>query len=208
MAPTSTASRPTPTVRLRKVDQFPALRSVETNEQTRTLAWKQVRPRSSVNNNEIEPESTDDGGYDFAWQTGRRNGGFARHDHFDAGKLSRYGAWHQASRAEQYAETPRLVLHEGAVRSRVQAEHGGRGRGPACAVGSCRPSALRSRPIHHRTGAGRMNDVYIIESWFGERLNVRTVYAADADDAFQTHVLHYPGEHILSMHRGDELSVR
>jgi len=53
-----------------------------------------------------------------------------------------------------------------------------------------------------------MIDVYIIESWFGERLNVRTVYAADADDAFQTHVLHYPGEHILSMHRGDELSVR
>ncbi len=66
MAPTSTASRPTPTVRLRKVDQFPALRSVETNEQTRTLAWKQVRPRSSINNDEIEPESTHDGGYDFA----------------------------------------------------------------------------------------------------------------------------------------------
>ena len=54
------------TVRLRKVDQFPALRSVETNEQTRTLAWKQVRPRSSINNDEIEPESTHDGGYDFA----------------------------------------------------------------------------------------------------------------------------------------------
>ena len=32
------------------------------NEQTRTLAWKQVRPRSSINNNEIEPESTDEGG--------------------------------------------------------------------------------------------------------------------------------------------------
>ena len=31
-----------------------------------------------------------------------------------------------------------------------------------------------------------MNDVYIIESWFGERLNVRQVYAADADDAFRT----------------------
>ena len=88
MAPTSTASRPTPTVRLRKVDQFPALRSAEMNEQTPTLAWKQVRPRSSIKNNEIEPESTDDGGYDFAR-----------------------------------------------------------------AVGSCRPSALRSRPIHHRTGA-------------------------------------------------------
>jgi hypothetical protein len=29
-----------------------------------------------------------------------------------------------------------------------------------------------------------MNDVYIIESWFGERLNVRQVYAADADDAW------------------------
>ena len=113
------------------------------NEQTRTLAWKQVRPRSSVNNNEIEPESTDDGGYDFAR-----------------------------------------------------------------AVRSCRPSALRSRPIHHRTGAGRMNDVYIIESWFDERLNVRTVYAADADDALQTHELHYPGEHIVSMQRGDGLSVR
>ena len=28
-----------------------------------------------------------------------------------------------------------------------------------------------------------MNDVYIIESWFGERRNVRHVYAADADDA-------------------------
>jgi hypothetical protein len=26
-----------------------------------------------------------------------------------------------------------------------------------------------------------MNDVYIIESWFGQRLNVRNVYAADAD---------------------------
>ena len=34
-----------------------------------------------------------------------------------------------------------------------------------------------------------MNDVYIIESWFGERRNVRTVYAADADDVLQT-----PGE--------------
>jgi hypothetical protein len=28
-----------------------------------------------------------------------------------------------------------------------------------------------------------MNDVYISESWFGERLNVRQVCAADADDA-------------------------
>jgi len=35
------------------------------------------------------------------------------------------------------------------------------------------------------TGSG--HDVYIIESWFGERLNVRHVYAADADDALQTH---------------------
>jgi hypothetical protein len=26
-----------------------------------------------------------------------------------------------------------------------------------------------------------MNDVYIIESWLGERLNVRHVHAADAD---------------------------
>src|SRR6476469_294230 len=71
MAPTSTASRPTPTARLRKVDQFPALRSVETNEQTRTLAWKQVRPRSSINNDDIEPESTHDGWYDFARAVGR-----------------------------------------------------------------------------------------------------------------------------------------
>jgi len=53
-----------------------------------------------------------------------------------------------------------------------------------------------------------MNDVYIIESWFGERLNVRHVYAADADDALQTHELHYPGERILSVQRGDGLSVR
>jgi hypothetical protein len=53
-----------------------------------------------------------------------------------------------------------------------------------------------------------MNDVFIIESWFDERLNLRTVYAADADDALQTHVLHYPGEHIVSMQRGDGLSVR
>jgi hypothetical protein len=144
MAPTSTASRPTPTVRLRKVDQFPALRSVETNEQTRTLAWKQVRPRSSINNDEIEPESTHDGGYDFAR-----------------------------------------------------------------AVGSCRRWPLRSRSIRqHNRGAGRMNDVYIIESWFGERRNVRHVYAADADDALQTHALHYPGERILSVQRGDGLSVR
>jgi hypothetical protein len=53
-----------------------------------------------------------------------------------------------------------------------------------------------------------MNDVYIIESWFGERLNVGTVYAADADDALQTHALHYSGEHIVSVQRGDGLSVR
>jgi len=53
-----------------------------------------------------------------------------------------------------------------------------------------------------------MNDVYIIESWFGERLNVRTVYAADADDALHTHALHYPGEHIVSLQRGDGLNVR
>ena len=32
------------------------------------------------------------------------------------------------------------------------------------------------------------------------------VYAADADDALQTHALHYPGEHIVSMQRGDGLS--
>ena len=44
-----------------------------------------------------------------------------------------------------------------------------------------------------------MNDIYVIESWFGERLNVRTIYAADADDALQTHELHYPGEHIVSV---------
>jgi hypothetical protein len=30
-----------------------------------------------------------------------------------------------------------------------------------------------------------MNDVYIIKSGLGERLNVRQVYAADADDALQ-----------------------
>ncbi|HZA10021.1 hypothetical protein [Mycobacterium sp.] len=53
-----------------------------------------------------------------------------------------------------------------------------------------------------------MNDVYIIESWFGERLSVRQVYAADADDALQTHALHYPGEDIVSVQRGDGLSVR
>jgi hypothetical protein len=53
-----------------------------------------------------------------------------------------------------------------------------------------------------------MNDVYIIESWFGERLNVRQVYAADADDALQSHQVHYPDEHIVSVQRGDGLSVR
>ena len=53
-----------------------------------------------------------------------------------------------------------------------------------------------------------MNDVCIIESWFGERLNVRTVYAADADDALQTHELHYPGEYIATVQCGDGLSVR
>ena len=53
-----------------------------------------------------------------------------------------------------------------------------------------------------------MNDVYIIESWFGERRNLRQVYAADADDALQTHELHYPGEHVVSVQRGDGLSVR
>ena len=47
-----------------------------------------------------------------------------------------------------------------------------------------------------------MADVYIIESWFGERRNVRHVYAADADDALQTHALHYPGERILSVQAG------
>jgi len=44
-----------------------------------------------------------------------------------------------------------------------------------------------------------MNDVYIVESWCGERLSVRNVYAADADDALQTHEFHYPGEHIVSV---------
>jgi hypothetical protein len=44
-----------------------------------------------------------------------------------------------------------------------------------------------------------MNDVYIIESWFGERRNLRQVYAADADDALQTHALHYRGEHVVSV---------
>ena len=56
-------------------------------------------------------------------------------------------------------------------------------------------------------GAGRRNDVYIIESWFGHRRNVRNVYAADADDALQTHALHYPGEYIVSVQRGDGPSV-
>jgi len=51
-----------------------------------------------------------------------------------------------------------------------------------------------------------MNDVYIIESRFGERRNVRTVYAADADDAL--HALHYPSENIVSMQRGDGLTGR
>lgn len=51
-----------------------------------------------------------------------------------------------------------------------------------------------------------MNDVYIIESWLGERRKVRQVYAADAGEALQTHALHYPGEHIVSMQRGDGLS--
>ena len=53
-----------------------------------------------------------------------------------------------------------------------------------------------------------MNDVYIIKSWFGERLNVRQVYAADADDTLQTHELHDPDEHIVSVQRRDGLSVR
>jgi hypothetical protein len=53
-----------------------------------------------------------------------------------------------------------------------------------------------------------MNDVYIIESWLGERLNVREVYAADSDDAVQTHQMHYPGARIVSVQRGDGLSVR
>ncbi|WP_018603067.1 hypothetical protein [Mycobacterium sp. 155] len=44
-----------------------------------------------------------------------------------------------------------------------------------------------------------MNDIYVIESWFGERRNVRNVCAADEDDAFQTHELHYPGERIVSV---------
>jgi len=53
-----------------------------------------------------------------------------------------------------------------------------------------------------------MNDVYIVESWCGERLSVRNVYAADADGALQTHEFHYPGEHIVSVQREDGLSVR
>ena len=44
-----------------------------------------------------------------------------------------------------------------------------------------------------------MNDIYVIESWYGERRNVRNVCAADEDDAFQTHELHYPGELIVSV---------
>ena len=53
-----------------------------------------------------------------------------------------------------------------------------------------------------------MNDVYIIESWFGERRNVRNVHAADADDARQTHGLHYPSERIVSVQPGDGFSLR
>jgi hypothetical protein len=53
-----------------------------------------------------------------------------------------------------------------------------------------------------------MNDVYIIESWFGERRNVRNVHAADADDARQTHGLHYPSERIVSVRPGDGFSLR
>ena len=44
-----------------------------------------------------------------------------------------------------------------------------------------------------------MHDIYVIESWFGQRLTVRNVCAADADDAFHTHELHYPGELIVSV---------
>ena len=44
-----------------------------------------------------------------------------------------------------------------------------------------------------------MNDIYVIESRFDERLNVRNVCAADEDDALQTHELHYPGELIVSV---------
>ena len=53
-----------------------------------------------------------------------------------------------------------------------------------------------------------MNDVSIIESWFGERRNIRNVHAADVDDARQTHGLHYPGECIVSVRPGDGLSLR
>ena len=77
------------------------------------------------------------------------------------------------------------------------------------AVGKLSPVRATLAPYSSQNGgAGRMNDVYIIESWFGERRNVRTVYAADADDALQTQELHYPGEHIVSVQRGDGLSVR
>jgi hypothetical protein len=85
---------------------------------------------------------------------------------------------------------------------------------PGAAESTSKPAEVVARRRYARAlliterGAGRMTDVYIIESWFGERLNVRSVYAADADDALQTHELHYPGEHIVSVQRGDGLGVR
>jgi hypothetical protein len=44
-----------------------------------------------------------------------------------------------------------------------------------------------------------MHDIYVMESRFGQRLTVRNVCAADADDAVHTHELHYPGERIASV---------
>ena len=45
-----------------------------------------------------------------------------------------------------------------------------------------------------------MNDVYSVKSttWGGCR-RVRDVYAADEDDARETHELHYPGELIVNV---------
>jgi hypothetical protein len=60
------------------------------------------------------------------------------------------------------------------------------------------PAVASAMDITH-SGGSRMNDMYVIESWFGERLNVRNVCAADEHDACQTHELHYPGELIVSV---------
>jgi hypothetical protein len=160
MAPTATVSRPTPTVRPRNADQFPALRSAETNEKTRTLAGPPFRTASTTTKLHQQRR-------DRARIHGRRRVRLRVAD--------RYAEWRiRLSRPLRCRETfsTRGLAPSVEGRNSTRKHHGSccmreqyvvrRRADRARPVGvvvdrparseSCRPSALRSRPIHHRTG--------------------------------------------------------